>query len=228
MKSVRIDKLSSSVHLDPMSMITTARVEVRVHRPVAELVSLIQPESWVRSKYFRRVYRVRRAENGAPVPSDNPHGEPFERDTSPSTPENWTALYYEHVQAGATLRGSVEFQNLLDIEFEQVEGRAELKFSLDQCLASRWGSLRRSGGLDVDRGYTRVERQHEDITYVDAMKSVRYTPFARSEFTTLQALGVSPHIVNHLAPAFLERWMEQLVLGGCGAALNAEYEARQI
>jgi len=224
MRSVCVEKLSSSAHLDRSSMVTTVRVEARVQRPLADLVELLQPESWTRSAYFRSVYRVQRTKHGQPVARQGRGDFSFERELVLAG--NWTALYYEHVCAHITGGGSVEFHNLLDMDFEQADQYAALNFGLHECLASRWGVLRRSGGLDVDRGCTRLERQPGGSTYVDAVKSLRYAPFREGESGVMGVLGVSPHIANHLAPAFLGWWMEELVLGVCSAERPSKLGAR--
>lgn len=218
MEPLQVKKLSSSVHLDRHTMISTARIELEVQRPLSELALLIVPESWVLAPCFKKVHRVQRDARGEPKRLPSEEAFAFVVEEAPLT-NDWSELYYEHVKAGMLGVGSAEFHNLLEVEFEASQGKAELRFGLNQCLASRWGVLRRRGGIDVDRGYTRLAARAEGVTHVDAVKSVRYTPFEQRELGILRSLGVSPHALNELAPTFLGVWMEGLVIGGCSTRL---------
>jgi hypothetical protein len=216
---LRVQTLSSTALLDRQSMITTVRVEAQINRSFSEVVPLIRPEAWSMASCFKAIYPVKRDSLGEPLPRRAATQSAFERAQTPPSRGAWDAMYYEHVQTEMPSGGSAEFHNLLDIDFKSSQTAAELRFSLNQCISCRWGVLRRSGGIDVDRGYSRVEARGPNLTYVDAVKSIRYTPFERSELGPLQALGVDAHVLNLLAPSFLGAWMEELVLG-CATALG--------
>lgn len=214
-----VQKLSSTALLDRQTMITTVRVEAQIQRAFAEVAPLIRPEAWSTAPCFKAIYPVKCDGAGAPLVRGAARQPLFERAPAPPSKGAWDAMYYEHVQTEMPSGGSAEFHNLLDIDFQSSASAAELRFSLNQCVSCRWGTLRRSGGIDVDRGYSRVEARGPRLTYVDAVKSIRYTPFARSELGVLQLLGVDAHALNLLAPSFLGGWMEQLVLS-CAAGLG--------
>jgi hypothetical protein len=217
MASITVQKLGSSAHLDPRTMVAVARVQAQVNRPLREMVALMVPEAWLLSPSFESVYRVRRDAQGRPLQRINDTGRTFEPDTSPIGELSWTAIYYEHVRVATLGGGSAEFHNLLDVALETSDQIAELRFGLNQCLSSRWGLLSRHGGIDIDSGYARFESRGDRLTYVDTMKSLRFTPFDDSELGVFRLLGVSAHVLNEWAPVFLENWMEELVLKGCAA-----------
>jgi hypothetical protein len=219
---IQVEKLSSSLYQDRRSMITTAKVVARVRRPVSEIGALMRPEAWMSDPSFRAVYPVRRDAMGEPSCRANRGGGfVFERAVSRGSDADWSALYYEHVEVKMAIGGTAEFHNLLDIEFRLLERGVELTFGLHQCLASRWGVLRRAGGLDVDRGHLRVVAVRDGYSEIEATKSVRYTPFANAELAALGAPGMSENIVNEVAPIFLGPWMESLVLAGCSYGSSA-------
>lgn len=209
------------MNLDRQSMITTVRVEAQVNRPLALVAPLIAPESWALAPCFKAIYRVRCDRTGIPIVERSAGQCVFEVDPVAPTATIWTGIYYEHIEAGMPGGGSAEFHNLLDIQFERSDSAAQLRYNLNQCVSSRWGTLRRSGGIDVDRGHTRLERRGERMTYLEAVKSIRYTPFQRAELGALNLFGVDAHALNRLAPTFLGPWMEQLVLGACTVGLSA-------
>ncbi|MEY4544577.1 MAG: hypothetical protein RL685_772 [Pseudomonadota bacterium] len=223
---LRVQTLSSTALLDRQSMITTVRVEAQINRPFADVVPLICPEAWSMASCFKAIYPVKCDRAGEPLVRRSAQQLAFERAPSPASKGAWDAMYYEHVQTEMPTGGSAEFHNLLDIDFKSSPRAAELRFSLNQCISCRWGVLRRSGGIDVDRGYSRVEARGTNSTYVDAVKSIRYTPFERAELGPLQSFGVDPHALNLLAPSFLGAWMERLVLG-CAAGVR-DLESTQL
>jgi hypothetical protein len=224
---LQVQKLSSTALLDRQTMITTVRVEAMIPRPFSDVAPLICPETWSMAPCFKAIYPVKRDRAGNPLVRGAGKQPVFERDAAPGSKAKWEAMYYEHVQTDMPAGGSAEFHNLLDIDFDSTATEAELRFNLNQCVSCRWGMLRRSGGIDVDRGYSRVEARGERMTYVDAVKSIRYTPFAKSELGPLQHFGVDGNMLNLLAPSFLGAWMEELVLGCSAGAVRGERETSQ-
>lgn len=221
--------IASSAEYDPNTLITTAKVHVRVKRPLWELVRLLRPAGWADSApdYFQSTYWVANKGENPVVDQDasgRPEGRPLSQqpdfDTYTGGDKSFEGVFYENFEWDWTVTTLSAFRNFLNTSYAATDETIDLEFSLRRCLQSQVGPMRRSGGLDVDSGYTRARLGADGWIDVEAIKNVRFTDLTDSNS---DAGPMDPGLyMNYLAPSIVGSWMDQLVYAGLAAPLPTE------
>jgi hypothetical protein len=205
-----ISKHTASAEFNPDLQLTSALVDLTVEGSTKEetdglwnaLVGNADPVNWQVSghEFFKRSERV----------------PPFELlEIGKLGPIGWRGRLHEVFEWNWNPDNAARYENILGIDFDGNDEVVELQYWLIDCIATDLGIGLRSGGLDVDDGYYRLERTDETSIHISARKNLRYSePQNGPEgFVTM---------LTYMAPTVLGLWLDQAVHEGVSELLRRQ------
>jgi len=206
----RRETLLTDVDLDLQTMVTTFRLQLRVERPFAELVKVLDPVSWslIGPEYFPKTYMVK-VVNGK-IQYDQ-FGDPLPHTRPQPIGVGRQGLFFE--QFGWSLNGSAlsEYRNILDISFSAVPGtEISMSYSLTDCLRSSLGADVQAGGIDIDSGYAIAKHEKDDWWCLEAEKNIRFTDRTRGS-VGLDLPYDAGQVLNYFAPSITAVFLDKAI-----------------
>ena len=194
--------LERSVQLDPVTLVTTARVVARYKGDLKLLARGVNPISWSRlyPEFWPASYRVK--------PRD---GQLLKDPVQPGPDEDWEGLLCEVVELSWNESIISSFENYLRVRMHVGEDSFAFSYSEYFCEGALLLLRLSAGGIDVDRGFYRARREEDGFIHLEVEKNVRFMDLT-SRLTAFQGLPEGGQVLNYNAPSWVGLWMDRLVI----------------
>jgi hypothetical protein len=214
-------QVEPTVDIDSETLVTTVSTTSFSTLPLEALQMIFDPQNWTRSPFWKSSVRVVRGAQGFEL-SPVDLGTPW-----PTDVRSWC---FEHVRWEWNDSSLAEFQNFLNITFEEFEvkvGREQRKgiqvnYSLHSCQGSLFLARFSPQGVNVDHGFLRatpvtLERltaEEEFATVpgfkIETLKRIRFSEI-EDKRTSFQGIPGTSSLISFLAPASMKLWMKSLI-----------------
>lgn len=198
--------------LNLSSLVTTVDIPSKSYCSFEFLARALDPRSWSLSPFWPESYQVERSTDGRSFAEAT--------GTLSQRGESWKGYLFEHVEFNWNLGTIAAFQNFLDIRFEVVPEKQQLRldFALYSCEGSQFSMLQYPNrGIEVDCGFQCVaplpasSSGPPDAPFrIRTVKNIRYADFL-DRTTPDQGPAGAGQALRYVAPAVVGLWMNELI-----------------